>query len=117
NVDIAFTHSLHGLHLDYEEGNRRTIAAAQEHPWLLPVAVMDPRRFLGWEAEVERCLKAGVRVFCFFPEQQGWSVGTAPFPEMLKKIASAPDTTLMFSARTPGTAGAVARLTADLGRP
>lgn len=66
-VDLAFAYSLRGVLYNAEEGNWEAAPAARTHAALLPEATLDLRRHLGWEAEVERCLRTGVRVFRFFP--------------------------------------------------
>ena len=82
----ACTFSLKAAHYDPHTGNEESLAAAGCHPHLLPVATLDLREYLGWEAEVARCLQQGVRLFRFFPQLQGWSVTARLFQRVLGKL-------------------------------
>ncbi len=86
-VERALTLSLRGKYYDYASGNDETLAACRENRILLPVATIDPRRYLGCLEEVARCADAGFVAFRFFPDHQGWSLDWLPFLEVCEAIA------------------------------
>ncbi|MGI6208709.1 MAG: amidohydrolase family protein [Anaerolineae bacterium] len=116
----AVTYSLKGVHYDPGAGNSDTIAAAAAHPHLIPAATLDMRVYLGWEQELERCLKAGVRVFRFFPLIQAWEVDSILFRRVLERLRQE-RVVLIFSTTEAGAhwghAEEVARITAEYGLP
>src|SRR5258708_6227626 len=71
-VTLALAYSVQGVYDDHEAGNAEAIEASRAHRSLLPAAVLELRRYLGWEAEIDRCLAAGVRLFRLFPESPTW---------------------------------------------
>jgi len=85
-VACALSYSLKGVYYVHRTGNAETIAAAQTHPQIIPVATLDLREYLGWETEVDRCLKGGFRVFHFFPEAQAWSISSTFFRKVLDRL-------------------------------
>ncbi|MAG36733.1 MAG: hypothetical protein CL878_10910 [Dehalococcoidia bacterium] len=116
DIALAFTCSLGAVEYDHESGNRGTLQATERYPWLLPAATLDVRRYLDWEAEVERCLQAGVRLFRFFPELQRWSVSGTPFADLMARLAGS-RVAVMLSGRGPDTPTAIAQATAEHGLP
>lgn len=76
-IEAACVCSARGVCYDFEEGNRETIELCRANPGLIPVATLDPRRFLGCREEIRRCMAEGVRLFRLLPEYQGWEV-TSP---------------------------------------
>ncbi len=117
----AFTFSLKGVHYDPQTGNRESLAAARGHPHLLPVATLDLREYLGWEAALDDCLQQGIRIFRFFPQLQGWSVTSRLFQRVLGKLHGT-DVCLIFSlaetdANNSNLAEAIAVVTAERGLP
>jgi len=87
HVDRALTYSRRGVEYDFVTGNDETMAAAREHPQLIPVATLDPRRHCGCREEVARCAEMGFAAFRFFPEEQGWPVVYQPFLDLCEIIA------------------------------
>ena len=75
---IAEAHviSARGIFFDFQAGNRETLQWAEEsrrRPVRLhPVGTIDLRRYLGWRDEIREMTKAGMRIWRFFPEHQGW---------------------------------------------
>ncbi len=117
----ACTFSLKGAHYDPHTGNCESMAAARCHPYLLPVATLDLREYLGWETEVERCLDQGVRLFRFFPQLQGWSIASRLFQRVLGKLHGT-GVCLVFSLAELGFSGSnaieeIAMITAERGLP
>jgi predicted TIM-barrel fold metal-dependent hydrolase len=94
-VARAFAYSQQGLHYSSFHGNAETLRVAKQYPALLPVATLNPRESLGWQAEIDRCLCAGVKAFRFFPGQQGWPVASACFREIIDHLSGR--TVLMIS--------------------
>lgn len=88
-VDRALTHSLRGVDYDFVSGNEETLQASRQHPQLIPVATIDPRRHLGCREEVRRCAEAGFAAFRFFPDKQGWPIIFQPFLDLCELIAQA----------------------------
>ncbi|MFQ5809793.1 MAG: amidohydrolase family protein [Armatimonadota bacterium] len=86
-VDRALSLSLKGVYYDFEEGNDETLAVSREHPVIVPVATIDPRRHLGCIDEVGRRAEQGFRVFRFFPTEQGWPWDFLPFRNLLRELA------------------------------
>ena len=85
-VGRAISCSLRGVLYDSQAGNDETLAAAQERPWLIPAATIDPRRHLGCLEEVQRMRSAGVKAFRFFPDLQNWPVDFLPMRNLLEGI-------------------------------
>ena len=86
-VTRALTYSLRGKRYDFVTGNDETCQAAREHPQLVPVATIDPRRHFGCREEVRRCIDRGFGVFRFFPDEQGWSISSLPFLNICEQLA------------------------------
>ena len=116
----ALSYSLQGVHYDARVGNSETLAVARRHPHILPAATLDLREYLDWRADIDGCLKAGVRAFRFFPELQGWSVSSGFFGRLLDRLAGS-GVCLIFAAggltTRWGHAEELARLTAGRGLP
>jgi predicted TIM-barrel fold metal-dependent hydrolase len=88
-IDRACACSARGVWYDDEEGNRETEAIASRYPNLIPVATIDPHKFTKAEAEMRRCVEAGVRVFRLFPEYQGWSPASPSVHRILRLMDEA----------------------------
>ncbi|MHB9106446.1 MAG: amidohydrolase family protein [Armatimonadota bacterium] len=82
-VARAFAFSQKGLHYSSFYGNAEALQVTRQYPALLPVATLNPRESLGWQEEMNRVLRAGVKILRFFPGQQGWSITSARFREIL----------------------------------
>lgn len=85
-VALAVAHHEMAVHYSMEAGNRLAYDAADEHPCLLPAAVLDPRDALRWPAEAADALRRGVRVFRFFPLTHYCSVRSQVFGDMLEAL-------------------------------
>ena len=83
----ALTYALSGIQFDHAEGNEATWAACQAHPELVPIATVDPRRFVGMEAEIARCAEQGFAGYRFFPQRQGWAVDGQLCWRLLRAVA------------------------------
>jgi predicted TIM-barrel fold metal-dependent hydrolase len=81
----ALTYSLMGVAYDFQEGNEETSTACSANPGLLPVATVDPRRYLGVIEEIGRCRSRGFVALRVFPEQQGWKINSALFGPILNE--------------------------------
>ncbi|MGD9496663.1 MAG: amidohydrolase family protein [Armatimonadota bacterium] len=113
-VDRALTWSLRGKLYDPVAGNDETWQAARRHPQLVPVATLDPRRGPAWRDELARCIDRGMRIFRFFPDAQGWSLGALPFPRIAEALAGH-NATVMLPAGGAGQQTAAARMLCPLG--
>lgn len=85
-VERFLSLSLKGALYEHGEGNRETLRASQEHPQMIPVATLDPRRYAGYRDEIAWCVDHGFRVFRFFPERQGWPARLLPFWKILETL-------------------------------
>jgi len=97
-----------GMFFDAEAGNDETWQATQAHPNLIPVATVDPRRYRGCAAEIERRAAQGFRMFSLFPETQGWEVDSALFAGV-RPALSAAGRPVMIEASDPGDPSRIAR--------
>ncbi len=88
-IDRACVCSARGVWYDDEEGNRETEELVARYPNLIPVATIDPRKFTSAAMEIRRRVDAGIRVFRFFPEYQGWSFNSPSFRRILKMLDEA----------------------------
>jgi len=86
-VDNALTTSLRGVYYDFQEGNDETFEVCAEDRRLLPVATIDPRRYIDCIRDVKRCAERGFVAFRFFPVEQGWPYRYQPFIAILDAIA------------------------------
>jgi hypothetical protein len=84
------------------------MAAAREHPEVLPVASVDPRTFDRVEGEIERVAGLGFAAVRVFPETQGWSVDSALFSRVVK-ACDEHRMPLMVSAEAAGKASAIVK--------
>ncbi|MEI7435328.1 MAG: amidohydrolase family protein [bacterium] len=87
-VALAFTCSRLGVDYFAPLGNTATIEACRHFPNLSPVAVVNPRDSFIWQADVDRCLSEGIRLFRFFPRTQGWSPTSRAFRDIVSYLAS-----------------------------
>jgi predicted TIM-barrel fold metal-dependent hydrolase len=93
--ELAFKHgvkkmlitSMRGIMDDFFVGNEETLDICKHNSNLLPVATINPHRFLGTEAAIEKYLNEGVKVFRFFPNYQHWPYNFAPFHRILKLLS------------------------------
>jgi len=95
--------SLRGAYYDFSEGNEETWLASKTHPEILPVATVDPRKYLGCADEIRRRAEQGFRAFRLFPEIQGWPVNYLPFLELLPEFQAA-GLPILIDASAQGTA-------------
>jgi predicted TIM-barrel fold metal-dependent hydrolase len=114
-VARALTLSLRGVYYDFVAGNEETLRACAAHPQLVPVATVDPRRYVGCREEIRRCLDRGVRLFRFFPDLQGWALDGLDFLRLVEALAG--QGVLMVPANRPGWPSLAARYLAPLGVP
>lgn len=113
-IDRALGASLKGAYCDFAEGNDETLRAARQHPQLVPMATVDPRRYLGCADEIARRAEQGFRALRVFPEAQGWPLEFLPFLNLLPLLARH-GMTLLVSAAANGTATQLVRLLGDSG--
>ncbi len=85
-VAQALAYSLTAVQFDAATGNDETWQAHLAHPQLYPVAVVDPRRWIGCEDEIARRGAQGFVAFRFFPQRQGWPIDGLPFRKLLRAV-------------------------------
>jgi hypothetical protein len=95
----ACTLSAEGIFYDFLAGNDQTLGACRQHPQLVPVATVNPCRWLGCLDEACRMLDAGVRFFRFFPQYQEWDISQAPFRKLLEEVLGPRHAVLMLPAQ------------------
>lgn len=108
----ALTYSLKAVQFDFAAGNEETWQVCQTEPRLHPVAVVDPRRYLGCEEEILRRAAQGFVAFRFFPHRQGWSIESLYFARLLKAVARTGKPAIV-SASSPGDATRLLRLAGE----
>jgi predicted TIM-barrel fold metal-dependent hydrolase len=108
SIGRALSLSLKGVHYDFALGNDETRQAAREHPEIIPVATVDPRRHLGCAEELGLRARQGFRAFRVFPEQQGWPLDFLPFLQLLPELEAA-GLPLLINCSAIGTATKVVR--------
>jgi hypothetical protein len=113
-IERAVSYSLKGVYCDFAEGNDETLRAAQQHPQIVPLATLDPRRHLGCAEEIARRAAQRFRALRVFPEAQGWPLEFLPFLNLVPAIARC-GMALFLSAATNGMATQVVRLLRDSG--
>lgn len=85
-VNMALTISLKGAFYSYEEGNEETLGACRTHENLIPIATVDPRRFLGERSELENLVECGFKGFRLFRDIQGYPLEYAPVIRVIEGI-------------------------------
>ena len=101
---------------DQTAANDQTLALCGRHPDLRPTAVVHPRDTFTWQAEVDRCLAAGARLFRIYPDQANWPVDSILFERVVERLAGT-GAALLVDATRPGLPSKVAELTAEPGLP
>lgn len=114
-ITRACTLSARGVFYDFIEGNRETMAAAAAFPQLMPVATVNPCRWLGCLEEAQRLIEAGLKLFRFFPQFQEWSITQAPFRKLLRDVLAPSKVALMIPAEMGFTA--IGDMAAGIGNP
>jgi len=115
-IERALTYSLRGVTYDYSEGNDETLDASRKYPQLIPVATIDPRRYIGCVEEVDKRADQGFKIVRFFPELQGWSVEGALFEKILARMGER-NLAAMFSMGPSGNASRLMRMARPYGVP
>ena len=115
-IDRALTLSLRGVYYDFVAGNSDTMQVCRQHSHLVPVATIDPRRYIECLDEVRRCVDEEVRVFRFFPDVQGWPLDHVHLLRICEVIAEK-GAAIMVPGSVAGAPSTAARLLGDLGVP
>jgi len=97
-ISKACTLSAEGIFYDFISGNSQTLAACRQYPQLVPVATVNPCRWLGCLGEARGLLDEGIRFFRFFPQYQEWHISQAPFRKLLEDVLAPGDAVLMLPA-------------------
>jgi predicted TIM-barrel fold metal-dependent hydrolase len=115
NIVRACTLAATGVFYDEIAGNDETLAAAAAHPELIPVATVNPCRWLGQMDEARRMIAKGVKLFRFFPQYQEWNIGQAPWRKLLREVLAPSGVALML----PGDMGftAIAEMARGIANP
>lgn len=87
-IDKLLTLSMKGVCYDFVEGNHETFQVAKQYPEIMPVATINPQRYLDWQPEIDNCLKSGYKIFRFFPDLQNWPIQYLPFYEIYQYLAA-----------------------------
>ena len=104
----------------WTEGNSESLAVSKANPTILPVATINPKRYLGWREEVNRCLKEEFVCFRFFPSdadpELSFEVSSAPFQMILDQLAPS-KVPIMLSADGQETPTKIAQATVEYRGP
>lgn len=85
-IEKALTVSLKGAFYNYEEGNDETLKACDADKRLIPLAAVDPRRFLGGRGEVENLVRRGFKGIRLFKDIQGYPLDYSPVIEIVESM-------------------------------
>ena len=89
NTTLTLSASKRGLMNQVpKEANAETLAVVQEHPRLLPVAILDPRHYLGWQDDLAACVEGGCVAIRMAPGPQNWSPNTLIFQKMVEAVGN-----------------------------
>lgn len=81
--------STRGIFHDFVQANTETLDVCRADPRAAPAAAINPLRDFEGLTEVDRMAAAGVRLFRFFPEYQGWDYRLRTFESLLQRIRDA----------------------------
>ena len=86
-VTLALATSRRGLKNQVNgEAVAETLAETIDNDRLLPVGTLDPRRYVGWRDDLQRCVEGGCVAIRFAPGAQRWSPDTLLFEQMVEAI-------------------------------
>ncbi len=85
-IEKALTVSLKGAFYSYEEGNEETLKACNADKRLIPLATVDPRRFLGDAGEIENLVRRGFKGIRLFKDFQGYPLDYSPVIEIVESM-------------------------------
>ena len=86
-ITLALATSRRGLKNQVNgEAIVETLEESARHDRLLPVGTLDPRRYVGWREDLDRCVEGGCLAIRFAPGNQNWSPDTLLFERMLEAI-------------------------------
>jgi len=74
---------------DFVEGNEETLKWCGAQERFLPVAVIDPRRYIECPSEIASARQRGFRLFRLFPDRQGWRADAPAFHRLVPGLAEA----------------------------
>lgn len=97
---VALVHCHQGA-TDATSANDQTLALCANEPRWQVVGAIHPRDVFTWEAEIARCLRAGVRLFRIWPEQGGWPVDSVLGDQIVERLAGT-GAALLIDSTTPG---------------
>lgn len=97
-INKAFALSARGIFYDFVAGNQETMRACQQHGQLIPVATVNPFRWIGCLDEARKLVESGIRLFRFFPQYQEWNIGVAPFRKLVDDVLAPSGVGLMIPA-------------------
>ena len=86
-IDKAVSLDAAAIFLPHDEANRRTLAAASEHPVIIPACTFNMSMFYDGADEVAGCLAQGFKVVRVFPDLQGWSYRSLTFMHLVELLA------------------------------
>ena len=87
NTTLTLTTSKRGLMNQVpKEAIAETLEIVQQHPRLLPVGILDPRHYLGWQEDLRTCVEGGCVAIRMAPGPQSWSPNTLIFRKMVEAV-------------------------------
>jgi len=115
-IEKVLTASLKGAFYSYEEGNGETLKACYMDERLIPLATVDPRRFLGGRREIENLVEQGFKGLRLFREFQGYPLDYSPVIEIAENMKGL-GVPLLVPCNEYGCITILSRLTADKDYP
>lgn len=85
-VEKSLTASLKGAFYNYEEGNEETLKACDTDKRLIPLATVDPRRFVNGRVEIENLMRSGFKGIRLFKDIQGYPLDYSPVIEIIESM-------------------------------
>ncbi|MCX8183520.1 MAG: amidohydrolase family protein [Crenarchaeota archaeon] len=115
-VEKALTVSLKGAFYSYEEGNEETLKVCDTDKRLIPLATVDPRRFIGGREEMENLVRRGFKGLRLFKDIQGYPLDYSPIIEIIESMEGL-GVPLLVPCNEYGCITLLSRLTADKDYP
>lgn len=97
-VDRALTLSAKGIFYDHILGNDETNEVCSGDPRFIPALTVDPRRFIGYDKEIEKRKLEGFKILRLFPEHQGFTIRSSHV-KRIAGVAMERDLPLMICAQ------------------
>jgi len=109
-VEQMLALSMKGVLYNDDDGNRETLRCAKRHREIIPVATIDPRKYLKKTDKILELKDQGFKMLRLFPDLQGWPIEYLPFYTILEELEEA-GMPLMISLSARGDATRIVKIT------